>query len=186
MNWTAIGAIGSLLAILVMIVIAIITWRKSDKKPNLFYAMTIPYSLRIKGIEGQYPDFFLNSQSISLYNKGDVPANNVVIRHNHLTENIVVYPSVGHQTDMSLKTITIPILRPKEGIFINYLFSPPPLTPLPLIQSVVSNEGFARHQTLITIPPMPKQIIFTIYLLAFIGVVALFRMGFLLLIPFFK
>lgn len=118
----------------------------------------------------------IHIHAVVIRNVGRKTAHNVRIGHSYLPENFQLFPSVPYEVvdipNSSGKEIVIPNLVPNEQITVSYLYFPP-ITYDKINTYTKSDEGFAKIIQVVPSPLPAKWIIRTIWVVIFIGVVAI-------------
>lgn len=125
-------------------------------------------------IHGNNPSV-IHTHSIVIRNAGRETANNVRVGHSVLPEHYQLYPAVPHsvvQVPDGLAEIVIPKMVPGEEVTISYLYFPPLLWSQIHVYTK-SDEGFAKVLNVLPTPQPPKWVIRCLWVVLFVGAVAI-------------
>ena len=143
------------------------------KKSKLIFYIGHASAFNLKGTN---PPTQVHTHAVVIRNVGRVTAHNIRIGHNFLPENFQLYPSVPFDVqnipNSTGKEIVIPTLVPNEQITVSYLYFPP-ITYDQINTYTKSDEGFAKTIQVVPTPLPAKWAVKTIWVLIFIGVVAI-------------
>jgi len=117
----------------------------------------------------------INTHAIVIRNAGRMSATNIRVGHYFLPTNYQIFPNVVHKvekTETGGGEIIIPKLVSGEQTTISYLYFPP-LTYAQINAYTKSDEGMAKILNVIPAPQLSKWLICIMWVLMFVGVVAI-------------
>ncbi|MHB1757276.1 MAG: hypothetical protein ACYCT9_07150 [Leptospirillum sp.] len=142
------------------------------KKSKLIFYVGHASAFRLEGQD----QIQIYTHAVVIRNAGRETAHNVRIGHNFLPENYQIFPPVPHEVvdipNSSGKEIIIQTLVSNEQITISYLYFPP-ITYDKINSYTKSDEGFAKTINVVPTPLPAKWVIKAIWVVIFIGVVAI-------------
>lgn len=170
-------------ATIVTAIIAFILSKYLYDRPKL-----VSYCLHVSAHKIKDPEGIIHTHAIVIRNAGRMAAKNVRVGHHVFPDlSTTVNPPIEYQkkeTDGGLELI-FPILVPQEQITISYLYFPP-ITFGNINTYVKSDEGYAKILNVIPTPKLPGWLEILLYIVLFIGGVAVVRLLFQLIIFIFQ
>ena len=173
-NWDVALRIG--VPILTLVIGAALT-RYLERRPRLvaYYGQVSQFTMTTPS------QAVVNTHAVVIKNTGRKSATNVQVMHRQLPDNYNVNPAMQHTVEQ-LKgggaAIVFPSLRPKEEVWISYLYVPP-MTYADINTQVKHDAGFAKIINVFLAPKYPKwvnRIIAGVFLLGVVaGVYILFE-----------
>jgi hypothetical protein len=168
---------GRIAEALVIAVLGIFIGRAIERRPRVivFYGHIGQFDLQASG---SFPASRVHTHSVVIQNIGKLAARNVRLPHNFALKpplNFSVHPPTAFtRTPLAGggEEITFPVLVPGQQVTVSYLYFPPLLVGQ-INMPISSDEGMARVLNVLPTPQLPRWRLVIVWVLMFIGVVAL-------------